>query len=118
MRAAMDINRTGPRSAHLDNPAQASERTAARFKSSAPAAVDPGTNTVAGSLPAVTQADLANAGKTEEAVTRSFGSLVDDAGRQMGVSPSDAQKRDLVEFLGNDPLMRGKLLSYLEQIAK
>jgi hypothetical protein len=114
----MDINRTGPRSAHLDNPAQTSERTGARFQSSAPAPPDPGATAAAGSLPAVTQAELADPGKTEKAVSQSFGSLVDDAGRQLGLSPSGAQRRDMVEFLGNDPLMRGKLLSYLEQIAK
>jgi hypothetical protein len=51
-------------------------------------------------------------------MTRSFGSLVDGAGRQLGVSLSDTQRRDLVEFMGNDPLMRGKLLGYLGQIAK
>jgi hypothetical protein len=108
----MDINRTGPRNAQFDNPAQATERTAARFKSSAPAAAD------AGAPPALAQADLADPRKSEEIVARSFGALVDDAGKQLGASPTDAQKRDLVQFLANDPLMRGKMLSYLEQIAK
>jgi hypothetical protein len=111
----MDINRTGPRSAHLDNPAQTTERTAARFNRSAPPATDP---RAAGASPAITQADLADPRKAEEILTRSFGSLVNGAGRQMGVPLSDTQTRDLVDFLGKDPLMRGKLLGYLEQIAK
>jgi hypothetical protein len=111
----MDINRTGPRSAHLDNPAPATERTAARFKNSVPPAADPRASAASTT---VTQADLSDAGKTDQIMTRSFGSLVDGAGQQLGVSLSDTQRRDLVEFMGNDPLMRGKLLGYLEQIAK
>jgi hypothetical protein len=114
----MDINRTGPRSAHLDNPAPAADRTSARFQTTPSAAKNTGAAAPAGVLPAVTQSDLADPGKTEDILSRSFGSLVDDAGRQQGVPLSDAQKRDLVQFLGNDPLMRGKLLGYLEQTAK
>jgi hypothetical protein len=114
----MDINRTGPRSAHLDNPAPAADRTSARFQTSASAAKDLGPATPAGGLPPVTQSDLADPRKTDDILARSFGSLVDAAGRQQGVPLSDAQKNDLVQFLGNDPLMRGKMLGYLEQVAK
>ena len=123
----MDINRTGTRKPHLENPAQQAERTAAKFKSPASQSVDPGA-TAPGSgvqpgvppgVPAgITQADLRDAGKAEETMMRCFGDMVDNAGRQLGVTVSDAQRHNLLEFLGNDPVMRGKLLNYLEQVVK
>jgi hypothetical protein len=113
----MDINRMGPRNIPLDNPAQPADRMAARFQGSAPPK-DAGAAAAGGALPPVAQSDLADARKTDQILAQSFGSLVDAAGRQQGATLSDAQRRDLVEFMGSDPLMRGKLLSYLEQIAK
>jgi hypothetical protein len=114
----MEVNRTGTRNAHLDN-AQMAKPKGARFNSplSSSAGADTTSGAAGGAL-AVTQADLADPGKTEETLRRCFGGLVDDSSRQLGVSPSDSQKRDLVEFLGNDPLMRGKLLNYLDQVVK
>jgi hypothetical protein len=44
--------------------------------------------------------------------------MVDNAGRQLGVTVSDEQKQKLLEFLGSDPIMRGKLLAFLEQVVK
>ena len=82
----MDINRTGSRNLHLEDPAQKAERTAARFKSPAAQPVDPGANAPpAGVAPGVTQADLRDAGKAEETLMRCFGDLVDNAGGQLGV---------------------------------
>jgi hypothetical protein len=66
----------------------------------------------------VAQADLRDPAKLEEILTRCFGDLVDDAGQQLGAPVSDAQKRDLLEFLKTDPVMRAKLLKYLEQVVK
>ena len=114
----MDINRTGPRNAQFEDPAQKAERTGARFTSSTSEPVDPAASPPAGVPPGITQADLRDPQKAEEAVMRSCGDLVDGAGRQLGVPLSDAQRRSLLEFLGNDPVMRGKLLSYLEQVVK
>jgi hypothetical protein len=114
----MDINRTGPRNAQFEDPAQKAERTGARFTNSASQPVDPGAAPPAGIPPGITQADLRDPQKAEEAVMRCFGELVDNAGSQLGVPLSDEQRRNLLEFLGNDPVMRGKLLSYLEQNVK
>jgi hypothetical protein len=115
----MEINRTGPRRPPFENQAPKTERTDARFKSPASQPVDGGaTASLEGIPPGLTQADLGDARKTEETLMRCFGALVDNAGRQLGVTLSDAQKRNLLEFMGNDPVMRGKLLKYLEQVVK
>jgi hypothetical protein len=115
----MDINRTGPRNAHFDNPAQRAEQTAARFQKPALQSGDPGAAAPPiGVPPGVTQADLKDPRKTEEILTRCFGDLVDNAGSQLGVPVSDEQKRNLLDFLGKDPVMRGKLLNFLEQSVK
>jgi hypothetical protein len=115
----MEINRTGPRSPQFEDPAQAEKRTAARFKSPAPSPADPGsTVTPANIPPGITQADLRDQRKAEALLKQCFGNLVDQAGQQLGVPISDTQKQNLLEFLGNDPVMRGKLLNYLEQNVK
>jgi hypothetical protein len=115
----MEINRTGPRNAQFDNTTQKAQPSGARFKSSvsssgrAQATDGPDADSLG-----VTQADLADPRKTEETLRRCFSGLVDDSGRQLGISASNSQKSDLVAFLGNDPLMRGKLLNYLDQVVK
>jgi hypothetical protein len=116
----MEINRTGPRNAQFDSTTtQKTQPSGARFKSSVPPSADPQTaEGPGGASLTVTQADLADSGKTEETLRRCFGGLVADSGQQLGVSPSTSQTRDLVDFLGSDPLMRGKLLSYLDQVVK
>jgi hypothetical protein len=115
----MDINRTGPRKPHLENPAQKAERTDAQFKSPASQPIEPSaTAPPPGVPPGVTPADLRDPRRVEEILMRCFGGLLDDAGHQLGVAVSDVQRRNLLEFLGNDPVMRGKLLKYLGQVVK
>jgi hypothetical protein len=115
----MEINRTGPRNGQFDNTTQKTEQSGASFKSSASSS---GRAQAAGGLDAdslgLTPADLADPRKREEALQRCFNGLVDDSGRQIGTSPSSSQKSELVAFLGSDPLMRGKLLNYLDQVVK
>jgi len=41
-----------------------------------------------------------------------------NAASQLGMPVSDAQKGDLLQFLASDPVLRGKLLNYLEQNVK
>jgi|SRR5688572_12223076 hypothetical protein len=113
----MDINRTGPRRPYIENPAQKTERTDARFKSPASESVD-ATASPVGVPPGVTRADLSDSGKLEHTLMRCFGELLDGAGQQLGLTVSDSQRRNVVEFLQNDPVMRGKLLKYLEQVVK
>jgi len=113
----MDINRTGPRRPHIENPGQKTERTDARFNSPASSSVD-ATAPPTGVPPGVTRADLSDSGKLEDTLMRCFGQLLDGAGQQLGVTVSDAQRRNMIEFLQNDPVMRGKLLKYLEQVVK
>jgi len=115
----MDINRTGPRNAQFEDPAQKAERTGARFTSSASQPADPVASAPPAGVPAgITQADLRDPQKADEALMRCFGELVDNAERQLGVPLSDVQRRNLIEFLGNDPVMRGKLISHLDQVVK
>jgi hypothetical protein len=115
----MDINRTGPRNAHLENPAQQPEQNAVRFKNLATQTMDPDAGALPAGVPAgITRADLRDARKSEEILKRCFSDMVDNASREAGVPISDTQKRNLLEFLGNDPVMRGKLLNYLEQTVK
>jgi hypothetical protein len=115
----MDINRTGPRNPYFEDPAQKAELTGTRFKSPGSQPTDPAATAPSiGVASEITQADLRDPRKTEETLTRRFGDLVDNAGRQFGMPVSDAQKHNLIEFLGNDPVMRGKLLNYLEQVVK
>ena len=115
----MDINRTGSRNAQFEDPAQKAERTGARFTNSASQPADPAAAAPpAGVPPGITQVDLRDPPKAGEIVMRCFGELVDNMGRQLGAPLSDEQRRNLLEFLGNDPVMRGKLLSYLDQTVK
>jgi hypothetical protein len=115
----MEINRTGPRNGQFDNTTQKTQQSGGGFKSSisslglAQATGGPDADSLG-----VTQADLADPRKSEETLRRCFNGLVEDSGRQLGISPSDSQKSDLVAFLGSDPLMRGKLLNYLDQVVK
>ena len=115
----MEINRTGPRNAQCDNTAHKTQPSGGRFISSTSSSgsVQVTTGPDAGSL-GVTRAELADPSKTEETLRRCFSGLVDDSGRDLGVSPSNSQKSDLVAYLGNDPVMRGKLLNYLDQVVK
>jgi hypothetical protein len=115
----MEIKRTGVGNAQFDNTTQKSQQSGARFKSSvsssgrAQANAGPNADTLG-----VTQADLADPRKTEDTLRRCFNGLVDDSGRQLGISSTNSQKSDLANFLGSDPLMRGKMLSYLDQVVK
>ena len=115
----MEINRTGPRNAQCDNTAHKTQQSRGSFMSSTSSSgsVQATTGPDADSL-GVTRADLADPRKTEETLRRCFSGLVDDSGRDLGVSPSNSQKSDLVAYLGNDPVMRGKLLNYLDQVVK
>ena len=115
----MDINRTGPRQTHLEDPAPKSQRTTARFRSTGAEPVDSGATAPPTGVPTgVTLSDLRDPGKAEQTLRRCFGDMVDNAGRQLGVTVSDEQKQKLLEFLGSDPIMRGKLLAFLEQVVK
>jgi hypothetical protein len=114
----MDINRLGPRGPQIDNPSQ-KPANGAKFQAQAPEPADFAAAAPAAGVPTgVTPADLRNPGRAEEVLVQCFGSLVDSAGSQLGVRISDTQKRDLLEFLGNDPVLRGKLLNYLDQVVK
>jgi hypothetical protein len=114
----MEINRTGPRNGHFDNTTQKTQQTGVEFKSSASAARAQATGGPDAASLGVTQADLTDPSKTEETLRRCFNGLVEDSGRQLGISPSNSQKNDVAAFLGSDPLMRGKLLNYLDQVVK
>ena len=114
----MEINRTSPRNPYVEDPAQRTERTGARFKSSGSQTDAPVIASSTGVAPAISQADLRDPRKAEEMLASRLGDLVDSAGNQLGMPVSDAQKHSLVEFLGNDPVMRGKLMNYLEQVVK
>jgi hypothetical protein len=49
---------------------------------------------------------------------RYFGDMVDNAGRQFGVTVSGEHRQKLLDFLANDPMMKGKLLAFLDQVVK
>ena len=115
----MDINRAGPRNAHLENPVQRTETDGAGFANPVMPAMDPAGGAVPAEAPAgITRADLRDAHKKEEILNHCFGGMMSGATKELGVALTDAQKQNVLEFLRNDPLMRGKLLNYLEQIAK
>ena len=111
----MDINRTGPRNSPLENPTQKTEHNSSGFKNSADEARGSDPGVAARAAAGVTRGDLADAGKAEEILKRYFSDMVESASRELGVCVSDTQKQNLVQFLGNDPVIRGKLLNYLEQ---
>jgi hypothetical protein len=112
----MEINRTGPRSSPVENSTQRAEQNSSEFRNSAAQAIGSDSDVQPTGVPAgITRAELADANKNEEIVKRSFGEMIDDASRELGLSVSGTQKQGLLEFLGNDPVMSGKLLNYLEQ---
>ena len=113
----MEINRLGPRGPHTDNPAEKTK--SAQFPPPASGSAEPGGPAAPAGVPSgVTPADLRDPAKTGEILDRCFTGLVDNASTQLGVSISSTQKQSLVEFLGNDPVLRGKLLTYLDQAVK
>jgi hypothetical protein len=115
----MEINRTGPRQTQIEDPAAKPQPSASRFRCAGSPAVDAGaTAPPTGVPPGITPADLRDAGKAEAALMSCFNDMVDNAGQQLGVTVSDEQRQKLLEFLGSDPMIRGKLLSFLEQVVK
>jgi hypothetical protein len=115
----MEINRTGPRNPHPEDSTKVSEQNGANFKhqsigGSEP--VSPGANTA--DVPAgITRADLNDEKKTDEILKQYFSGAVDQSSRDLGVTLSAAQKQKVVEFMAADPVMRGKVASYLRQVA-
>jgi hypothetical protein len=115
----MDINRAGPRNAHLENQVQRTEPNGTGFMNPVTPAMDPASGGVPAEAPAgIARTDLRDAQKREEILNHCFGGMIGGASNELGVALTDAQKQNVLEFLRNDPLMRGKLLNYLEQIAK
>jgi hypothetical protein len=115
----MDINRTGPRNTQSESPAQRTGSEAAASKDRVLRDVDSVRSAPPAGVPAgLTRADLSNAGKYEDTLQQCFSSMLENKSAAMGTPLSNEQNRDLAEFLGDDPLTRGKMLSYLDQALK
>jgi len=112
----MEINRIRPNGGVEQSPG--TESGNAKFKAQTHPAQQSENAAAASPLAGVTRSDLADATKREDAVKQSFERLLDDAATKLGVAITDKQKQDLAGFLQNDPLLRGKLLNHLSQIAK
>jgi hypothetical protein len=115
----MDINRTGPRNTQFESAAERTRSDAAASKDHAKRDGDSVGSAHSAGLPAdVTRADLSDPGKCEDVLKHAFSSMLENKSAAMGAPLSNKQNRDLVEFLGSDPLIRGKMLSHLDQMLK
>jgi len=114
----MEINRTGSRN-NYPEPSQKVDQATHTFKQ---ALVSPdGTDAPVdhGEISsAVSRAELADPQKTEQVVRAHFHQEIDRASSELGVRLTDAQQQQLLEYLQNDPMMRAKLLTYLNQTGK
>jgi hypothetical protein len=110
----MDIKPTGLGGPSLDPTANSAEAQKKRF--------DPASATAA-SGPASTEgvaefsrADLQDPTKLEAILNRYLEEFVDSASVRIDIPVSDAGRKAVVEFMAADPLIRARLVSYLEQV--
>lgn len=64
------------------------------------------------------KADLQDPAKVEKMLSECAGGLLGGAADQTGAKLSADESSYLTGYLQNDPIMRGKLMSYLEQVLK
>jgi hypothetical protein len=62
------------------------------------------------------KADLQDPAKVDQMLSQCTGELLQSALTRVDGKISPADTANLTEWLQNDPLMRGKLLNYLEQV--
>ncbi len=62
------------------------------------------------------KADLQDPAKVDQILSRCSGELLQSALGRTGGKASPADTANLTEFLQNDPVIRGKLLNYLERV--
>jgi hypothetical protein len=60
--------------------------------------------------------DLQDPAKVDQIISRCSGELLQTALERTGGKISPADTANLTEFLQNDPVIRGKLLNYLERV--
>ena len=112
----MVIKPTGPPKLDFVEPQQRAER--APFKPDA-ARTDPtSAPQTSDGPPTISRADLSDPQKAEQVLQQCLSEVLQEASRNMGVPVSDSQQQALLNVLGNDPVMREKLLRYLDQVAK
>ncbi len=61
------------------------------------------------------RADLGNEAKVDEMVNRSVNEIVDSWADRLGSLP-ESDRRHVAEILERDPLMRGRILNYLQKV--
>jgi hypothetical protein len=69
-------------------------------------------------LRGASKADLQNPQRTEAIVNRCLDELLSKAGEQFGGTVSQQDRQYLAGWLARDPILRGKLQGYLEQVLK
>ena len=62
------------------------------------------------------RADLQDPAKVDQALSRCSGELLQSSLERTGATVSPADTASLTEFLKDDPVIRGKLLNYLERV--
>ena len=62
------------------------------------------------------RADLQDPAKLDQALSRCSGELLQSSLESTGAKASPADTANLTEFLKDDPVIRGKLLNYLERV--
>jgi hypothetical protein len=62
------------------------------------------------------KADLKDPAKADEILSRCAGELVQSVLPRTGANLAPASTAEIAEWLQNDPVMRGKLLNYLERV--
>ena len=69
-------------------------------------------------LRGASKADLRTPESADAVVHRCLDELLEAAGKQFNRPMSDQEKQYLAGFLASDPVMRGKVRGYLEQVLK
>jgi|SRR5215471_11800688 len=111
----MEIKPTGP--GGPQSPAPDNSRTVKKFtKASQPGAASGTEQPFQAISTEFRRADLQDPAKVDQALSRCSGELLQSSLERTGTTASPADTANLTEFLKDDPVIRGKLLSYLERV--
>lgn len=114
----MEIKRTGPPNLNLGQADQRTEAARGAFKYAPENSADREVSPEASDVPAgVSRADLRDPQKAEQILRQYLSGALHNAIRNQGVSVADSQQHTILSVLQNDPVLREKLLRYLDHSA-
>jgi acyl-CoA reductase-like NAD-dependent aldehyde dehydrogenase len=114
----MEINRTGAGKIPPGTTERTGQAGGARFSERAAEVLNAATGAESAAAPAITRAELQDPEKVKAILDRHVSELVDRASLETGRELSEADRTAMMDWISTDPVFRGKLMRYLEQVAK